>query len=218
MANTSIHSLRGELKGLQRQSTTWASFLFLSAIAMYIGCFVGAGFLKPISARIPCCLALGPLIALLFRIAHDAGHESHFTSRRLNRLAGYISILPSYHPYSVWLHFHNARHHTFTNLRSYDYLWVPLTKREYDHLFIIGRALERCYRTMLGVGLYYFYAIWWKKMLFPRRSVVTRSKLKYSVDSIIVLLFFCAQVLLLSWGANGSTELLARVVMAIVFP
>jgi fatty acid desaturase len=75
--------------------------LLLYAILSYVACFVAAVVLEPVWARIVAALALGPLSALLFRIAHDAGHGCHFRSRRLNRLTGYIAILPSYHPYRV---------------------------------------------------------------------------------------------------------------------
>ena len=100
----------------------------------YLAAFAGVLCFRDPGAVVACSAALGPLIALLFRIAHDAGHHSHFRDRRLNSLVGHLCILPSYHPYSVWLLFHNKLHHGFTNLRSRDYIWIPLSKSEYDRL------------------------------------------------------------------------------------
>ena len=218
MPRSGVLELREQLKALRVQKFSWAAFLSLSAAGSYITAFVGAAHASLFSVRLMCSLALGPLIALLFRIAHDAGHESHFTDRILNRWTGRLSILPSYHPYSVWLHFHNGRHHAFTNLKSRDYIWVPLAKRDYEHLSVGGRALERTYRTVLGVGLYYLHGVWWKKMLFPSRAVVMKAKRDYMVDSIIVLAFFCAQLSVLALGATSVADFALRFVLAIGLP
>ena len=170
--------------------------------------------------RVLCSLALGPLIALLFRIGHDAGHESHFADRRLNRWVGRLSILPSYHiPHSVWLHFHNQRFITPSpTCASATTFGVPLTHLEYDRLSVAGRALERAYRTMIGVGLYYLYAVWWRKMFFPSRVVVMKVKRDYMLDSFIVLLFFGVQLTVLATGAAGVADFAARFALAIGFP
>jgi acyl-lipid omega-6 desaturase (Delta-12 desaturase) len=210
--------LREPLKALRSQAFWWAAFLFSSAAVAYVVCFVAAAHLDLLWVRVLCSLALGPLIALLFRIAHDAGHECHFASRRLNRWTGRLSILPSYHPYSVWLHFHNGRHHAFTNLRTRDYIWVPLTKREYDELSIAGRALERAYRTGIGVGLYYLYEVCWRKMLFPSRAVAMKARRDYVFDSFIVLLFFGLQLAVLAVGATSAADFAGRFALAVGFP
>lgn len=218
MSRTGMRELREPLKALRSQTFWWAAFLFLSAVGAYVACFIGAAYADLLWMRVLCSLALGPLIALLFRIGHDAGHESHFADRRLNRWVGRLSILPSYHPYSVWLHFHNGRHHAFTNLRKRDYIWVPLTQLEYDRLSVAERALERAYRTMIGVGLYYLYAVWWRKMFFPSRVVVMKVKRDYMLDSFIVLLFFGVQLTVLAAGAAGVADFAARFALAIGFP
>lgn len=180
--------------------------------------FFGAAFADPLLLRIVCALALGPSIALLFRIAHDAGHECHFSNRRLNRIVGRLSNLAPYHAYSLWLHGHNGRHHTFTNLRDRDYIWIPLSKAEYDGLSPIGRAIARVHRTTLGVGVYYLCAIWWGKMLFPRRPFVHRIKRVHVTDSAVVIAFFCMQLAVLSIGAADAAAFVGRVLLAIVVP
>ncbi len=218
MASSAILELRQPLAALRTQSVGWAAFLSLAAAAAYMACFLGAAFLASIWLRVACSLATGPLIALLFRIAHDAGHDCHFTSRRLNRIVGRLSNLPAYHPFSLWLLFHNWRHHAFTNLKGRDYIWVPLSKEEYDRLTWAGRHMERFYRTTIGVGAYYLCAIWGRKMLFPRRRFVQKLKLVYFLDSIAVVGFFCAQLAVLSIGAHDLNQFAARVLLSIVLP
>jgi omega-6 fatty acid desaturase (delta-12 desaturase) len=218
MVARNIFVLRQPLAGLKPQSAGWAALLSLTAAATYLGCFVGAGFVESFWPRLACALALGPLIALLFRIAHDCGHESHFTGRRLNQIVGRLSNLPAYHAYSLWILFHNWRHHTFTNLKTRDYIWVPLSRQEFDQRSRFGRALERFYRTSLGVGAYYLCAIWMAKMIVPRRTFVQKIRRIHVLDSLLVLGFFCAQLGVLSIGAAGPGDFATRMLLAIVLP
>jgi len=217
-AGAEILALREPLKPLHTQSASWAALLSVAAAGGYIACFLSVGFLTSMPLRIACAAALGPLIALLFRIAHDAGHECHFRSRRLNRVVGWLSNLAPYHPFSLWLLFHNRRHHAFTNLRNRDYIWIPLSKIDYDALGLFGRARERFYRTTPGVGAYYLYAIWWKKMSFPRRADVQKMRIEYIFDSIAVLIFLGLQLAVLARGANSFKEFSLSVMLAIVLP
>jgi omega-6 fatty acid desaturase (delta-12 desaturase) len=205
------------LSGLRGQSAIWAAFLSLAAVMAYGGCFLGAAFLGSIWLRVPCALALGPLIALLFRIAHDAGHGCHFAHARLDRIVCRLSLLPPYHPYSVWILLHNLRHHAFTNLRDRDYIWIPLSKPEYDRLGVLGRVRERFYRTTLGTGAYYLCAIWWG-MITLRRTLIRKYRREYLADSMVVLAFFAAQLAVLSVGARDAGEFALNVLLAIVLP
>jgi omega-6 fatty acid desaturase (delta-12 desaturase) len=218
VVSSPVLELRQPLVALRAQPAGWAAFLSFAAATAYLACFLGAAFLGSIWLRVACSLALGPLIALLFRIAHDAGHDCHFNSRRLNRVVGQLSNLPSYHPFSLWLLFHNRCHHAFTNLKGRDYIWVPLSKEEYDRLTWAGRGMERFYRTTIGVGAYYLYAIWWSKMLFPRRHFVQKRKLRYFLDSVAVMGFFCLQLAVLSIGAQDLDQFAARVLLSIMLP
>jgi len=210
-----VLELRQPLSGLRAQSVTWASFLSLAAATAYSGCFLGAAFLDSIWLRVPCALALGPLIALQFRIAHDAGHGCHFAHFRLDRIICRLSLLPSYHPYSVWILLHNLRHHAFTNLRDRDYIWIPLSKPQYDRLGALGRLRERFYRTTLGTGAYYLCAIWWG-MVTLKRPLIRKFRREYLVDSLAVLAFFTAQLAVLSIGARDTGEPALNVLLAIV--
>jgi acyl-lipid omega-6 desaturase (Delta-12 desaturase) len=213
-----IAPLRQPLAGFKPQSWSFAALLSVAAAAAYIAAFFGAGFAPRLWLQLACGIALGPLIALLFRIAHDCGHESHLASRRLNRIVGRLSNLPCYHPYSLWILFHNWRHHTFTNLKDRDYIWVPLSKTEYNRRGPFGRALARFYRTSLGVGAYYLCAIWLGKMVSPRRATVQKMRRVYLIDCFWVLAFFLGQLAVLAIGAADPGTFAVRVLMAIVLP
>jgi omega-6 fatty acid desaturase (delta-12 desaturase) len=212
-----VLALRRPLVGLREQSAAWAALLLVAAIAAYGAAFLGAAFAGPNWLRLLCVLALGPLIALPFRLAHDAGHGSHFANPRLDRLTCRLSLLPSYHPYSVWILLHNFRHHAFTNLRDRDYIWIPLSPAGYDRLGAIGRWRERVYRTTPGAGAYYLCHIWWG-MITLRHRLIGKPRREYFADALIAVAFFLAQLVLLSVGAPGLAEFLLRVFLAIVVP
>ncbi len=211
-----ILALRQPLLLFHAQAPAWAAFLSTSAAIAYVAAFVGAGY-GPVWLQIICALALGPLIALLFRMAHDAGHGSHFAHAKLDRLTCFLSLLPSYHPHSVWLLLHNGRHHSFTNLRDNDYIWIPRSKQDYDRLSPFGRLIERIYRTTLGVGLYYLCAIW-GGMILVRPSLVRKVKRVYVRDASISAGFFILQLVLLALDRPDVGVFALRVLLAIVLP
>jgi omega-6 fatty acid desaturase (delta-12 desaturase) len=212
-----ILALRAPLAPFRGQTASWAVALSLSATAAYLVLFFGASYGGSLWLRIVSALALGPSIALLFRIAHDAGHGSHFASARLDRFVCRISLLPSYHPHSVWLLLHNGRHHSFTNLRENDYIWIPKSPQDYARLGVFGRLRERVYRTTLGVGLYYLCAIW-AGMVLVRPSLVRKLKPVYVRDALVTAGFFLAQLVALALDRPDLGTFALRVALAIVLP
>jgi omega-6 fatty acid desaturase (delta-12 desaturase) len=211
-----ILALRQPLLSLHTQAAVWAAFLSLSAGMAYAAAFFAVGY-GPLWLQVPGSAALGPLTALLFRIAHDAGHGSHFARAKLDRLVCRLSLLPSYHPHSVWILLHNGRHHAFTNLRDNDYIWIPRAKGDYDALSWPRRLLERAYRTSPGVGLYYLCVVW-AGMILLRRSLVRKIKYIYVRDALIAAGFFGLQLTMLSLDGHSLAVFALRVLLAIVFP
>lgn len=193
-AKQDIAALRRTVSALKPQRTGFALGFFLAAALAYLACFVATTALEAIWARFIMAVALGPLVALLFRIAHDAGHGCHTQSRILNRIIGQLSLMPSYHPYRFWRRFHNATHHAFTNLRGRDYIWVPLTYQEYCGLSPFRRFAERTYRSVKGVGLYYLIEIWLRQMMFARGRFMRQRDCADIIDLLITLSFATAQV------------------------
>jgi acyl-lipid omega-6 desaturase (Delta-12 desaturase) len=210
--------VRAELADLRQQSWSSAATFAGAAALAYLAAFAGVLCFRDPGAVVVCSAALGPLIALLFRIAHDAGHHSHFRDRRLNSLVGHLCILPSYHPYSVWLLFHNKLHHGFTNLRSRDYIWIPLSKSEYDRLTPVSRAAERLYRSAAGVGLYYGYVIWWRKMMRRPVSHLAISSGKARRDRMVVGLFLLCQLGAIAAASDSLQQFAALALAAVAVP
>lgn len=217
MGVSRILALRRPLAPFHTQEAAWALFLSAAATMAYALAFFAAAYAGPLWLRLMASAACGPLIALLFRIAHDAGHGSHFAHARLDRLMCRLSLLPSYHPHSVWVLLHNGRHHSFTNLRDSDYIWIPKSKAEYDALGPFGRLRERVYRTSWGVGLYYLCAIS-MGMVAVRPSLVRKVKWVYLRDALVAFAFFAAQLVLLALDRPDLGTFALRVVLAIVVP
>ena len=99
-------------------------------------------------------------IPMLFVIGHDACHQALTPRSWLNKIIGRLAMLPSWHAYAVWDYGHNGLHHGWTNLRTKDHVWTPLTKDEFDALPKWKQSMHRLYRTWWGVGLYYIVEMW----------------------------------------------------------
>ncbi len=162
----------------------------------------------------------GGMIALLFIIGHDACHGSLTPLPWLNKTLGRLAFLPSWHPFICWDLGHNRLHHSWTNLRGRDYVWAPLSKAEFDALSRWRQSLERLYRTLPGVGVYYIYEIWLKHMIFPRPSDLKRLSLRLlHADRLLVFAFIIGQIaaVIASAKAFGLSPWLS-VALAVVLP
>jgi omega-6 fatty acid desaturase (delta-12 desaturase) len=185
-----------------RRSTARGVSLFLIALAGYVLTFLVAGAVPGCPAKLLCVPLLYFFLARLALVGHDAGHGSLTARPALNRWLGRLAFLPSLHAYTSWVVSHNALHHAFTNLRGRDPMWAPLSKEEFDRLSPMRRALERCYRTPLGVALYYLVEYWWKVLLFPRGEIGARLGVRRAAlpDRLAVPVMFLAQcAALLGW-------------------
>jgi omega-6 fatty acid desaturase (delta-12 desaturase) len=212
-----ILALRKPILIFHSQTAAWAAFLTVSAGGAYLLVFAITAFAEPWWVKLPGALALGPLIALLFRMAHDAGHGSHFGHAGLDRWVCRLTLLPSYHPHSVWLLLHNGRHHSFTNLKDNDYIWIPHSKAEYDAMSSFARLLERIYRTSPGTGLYYLCVIW-AGMITVRPSLVRKVKPIHRRDALVAAGFFAAQSLVLGIDGPDLATFGLRIAATIVVP
>ena len=196
--------LRQALRAMRTKSTLKASLIFLADVALYAGFTWGAlASEKPVTAFAFGTLS-GVAIAMLFVVGHDACHGSFTGSRALNGAIGRLAFLPSLTPFGAWDREHNRTHHVYTNFKSRDVIWAPFSKAEYDALPRWRRWLERCYRTPLGVGLYYAAEIWWKLLIRPRRGS--------GLLSDYLICYGYALCLIAAGCAFGSTALLAGVV------
>jgi omega-6 fatty acid desaturase (delta-12 desaturase) len=97
----------------------------------------------------------GTALTGLFVVAHDCGHRTFSTSRRVNDLIGHLALLPLLYPFHGWRIKHN-QHHTYTNQIELDNAWRPLGVAEYRSLDPVTRA---AYRFARGWGWWFASAI-----------------------------------------------------------
>ena len=157
-------------------------------------------------------------IARLFVIGHDACHGSYTPNKTLNKWIGRIAFLPSLTPFSLWEIGHNLAHHGFTNLKGRDYVWTPLSPEEWALLDRRRRVLERIYRTPWGLGAYYLFEIWWKRLYFPGIGATIARRSHCIADNVLVTAFLGCE-LAGAWAlAPGGAALAAAIAWAVVVP
>lgn len=147
----------------------------------------------------------GMVISGLFIIGHDAAHGALFRSKRLNRLVGVVSMLPSWHVYEGWVLGHNRIHHAYTVREGFDFVWHPYTPEQYAAMSTIGRLRHRFEWSWIGAGAYYLREVWWHKMIVgtpPARWAAAVRR-----DRIIVWTFVGIAALALGalgWAMDGT--------------
>ena len=169
-AADSDRRLRDQIRPLRGKSTVRALAIAAIDVSFYIISFTMA--VRHADSWLGVAFGLLTAVATgtLFVVGHDACHGSFTGSPILNAWIGRIVFLPSLTPFSPWDTVHNQTHHPYTNLKTYDYVWAPFSKAEFDRLPAWRRGLERIYRSVPGVGLYYWVEIWCRHLLFPRNA------------------------------------------------
>jgi omega-6 fatty acid desaturase (delta-12 desaturase) len=131
-------------------------------------------------------IANGILIGMLFVVGHDASHGSYVPDRRANQVIARLAFLPSAHSASLWNVVHNRIHHGKTNLKGFDYVWAPMSKKEYDRVSPARRFLERIYRGPFGPLIYYYGAFWPRRVLLPIAQESRASWRSHLPDTLLV--------------------------------
>jgi omega-6 fatty acid desaturase (delta-12 desaturase) len=204
-----ITEIRAGLKQFQCKSNALALSLFGFEAALYVAFFI-ALVVVPASwlVKLPISVLLGVITTRLFILGHDAAHGSLAESRFINAFMGRLALLPSLHPFSLWVVGHNRVHHSFTNLKGRDFIWIPFSPTEYRRLPRWRQRCERFYRSIYGFGIYYLIEIWWK-YLSPKGLKALKVMLPiFWVDIGLVVTFFAAEIII----ARGA------VIVAVIIP
>lgn len=204
--------IRAWLAPIVDRNTAFALALLALDIALFGALVTGVVLLPSIWLKALAGGAAGFVIGRLFIIGHDACHQSYTPHRRLNRWIGRVAFLPSLTPYSLWDVGHNVVHHGFTNLKSRDFVWQPLTPAEYAALSPSRRWLERVYRSGWAPGLYYFIEMWWLRMFFPSPRYLPSRRGIFMADSLLALVAGLAWIAALSWAAMATDQSVAWIV------
>ncbi len=216
--------LSKEVSAIGKRSTVKGLCLFAFDCALYVVLLCGVVMAESVGLRLLLAIATGFGIGFLFLIGHDACHNSLTPHKRLNRVVGSLAFLPSLTTFSLWALGHNQTHHRYTNLKTRDYVWRPLSKPEYDRASRWSRWEYRFYRTPVGCLFYYLVDIWWRRLFFYELTVSKKSI--YSQDRVLVSGFAVAQVVfvfgvhLLTRGGvlPGPAEAMWLVLTALVLP
>ncbi len=172
---------------LQRRSFFKASVVLASSTLIYL--FAASLFLLSPWWLMPfTSLLLGVAGNVLFVIAHDSAHNSFTPIGWLNAIIARCCFFPAWHCYSGWIHAHNHVHHGWTNLRTKDYVWAPITKCEYDHLSPWNQWRVRFYRSVLGFAFYYLIEINIKKICMLQPEVRnTKVRRMWMLDNLLLV-------------------------------
>jgi omega-6 fatty acid desaturase (delta-12 desaturase) len=164
-------------------------------------------------------------IPMLFIIGHDACHQALTPRSWLNKLLGRLAMLPGWHAYAVWDYGHNSLHHGWTNVRTRDLVWTPLSRDEYAALSPVRRWMHRMYRTWWGVGPYYLIEMWMKFGMTQAKVKTARTNRLFWMDRLSVTAFAILQFALVIFvtdrtglGANWWLVSLGLVMIGIIVP
>ena len=200
--NLRAGDVRAKIPAAARQrSTAKGLLLFAVGAGLYLGTLLATVLAPWWPLKLLFSLANAFFLATLFVIGHDACHEAFVPSRWLNALLGRIAFLPSWHSFAGWENAHNHVHHAWTNLRHKDFVWMPLSKEEYDRLPAWRRAMHRFYRSLPGLGAYYFLEIYFPKILFPTQEYRGRKTAwRFLADDLLVAAFVVLQAAFLAYA------------------
>jgi omega-6 fatty acid desaturase (delta-12 desaturase) len=221
-----VKEVRANMGDDARAKSTFKGVLFVVLSLLpyalgYAGFFALDGWwLKALSAAL-----MTMALPMLFIVGHDACHQSLTPHRWLNKLIGRLTMVPTWHAYSVWDLGHNGMHHGWTNVRSKDFTWTPLSKADYDALTPVGRFMQRKYRTWWGVGFYYIVEIWTKYGMTGAKPQTPRMNVLFWADRLSVVAWTVAvttAVLLLTdrtgLGANPLLVSAGLVTLGVIVP
>lgn len=215
---------RTELRTLHSRSTFAGLGFFALDMTAFVACTL-CSLRGAIGYRLGCAVAAGLFMALLFVVGHDACHQALTPRRWVNRFIGTLAFLPSLHPYSLWDLAHNRIHHKFTNRRGLDYVWEPLSPSEFWRLPTFARLKYQFYRTPVGHFFYYLSEIWWRKLLWPKASVLGGYRREHFLDLCLVTVWIACWPLAMSvfaGRADGSrmiyTSVFLDVTISLVLP
>ncbi len=156
--------------------------------------------------------------SMLFIVGHDACHGNLVPHDGLNRWIARLAFMPSLHPLESWRFSHNALHHSRTNVRGGDIVFVPFSRAEYLALPLWRRAAERFWRSLAGVWLFYFCTVYipYEIGLARQRLKCERAWARFRLDRVLVISYLIGMAVVLSMFADAGA--LAGVGFGLLLP
>lgn len=134
-------------------------------------------------------LVSGIATATMFVWAHDAAHGAIFKSSRVAEWLGTLFMLPSLNIYRMWSYGHNKVHHGFNSFSPIDWIWRPLTSKQYHELSGFQRLLYRIERNFFTCAFHYLRRVWWEGMLKFNPGKDKKQRQYYRNGKIVSLLY-----------------------------
>jgi omega-6 fatty acid desaturase (delta-12 desaturase) len=216
-----VREIRAHFDQRAKSKSTFKGLaLFIVSLVPYAAGYAGFFLLPGWPLRILSAAVLTVAIPMLFIVGHDACHQALTPRSWLNKVVGRICFLPSWHAYSVWDYGHNSLHHGWTNVRTRDLVWTPLSAQEYAGLSRLGRLLNRLYRTAWGVGLYYLIEMWIKFGMTQAKVKTAKTNRLFWADRFSVVAFLIVQIaavlLLTNRAGLGSHSVVVSALLLLI--
>jgi acyl-lipid omega-6 desaturase (Delta-12 desaturase) len=184
---------------------TWKGMLYAARDTLvYAAILTGLALTDSGWLLVPLWILSAFIVSGLFILGHDAAHGALFKSKRLNGVMGRLLMLPSLHVYESWVFGHNRLHHGHTARQGADFVWHPITRKDWDALSPLQRVLVRFEWSWLGAGVYYARNIWFKMIRYQQPDSLAK---KVHRDQVWVGLFALAMtvgMIALGWQAYGT--------------
>lgn len=127
----------------------------------------------------------GTALTGFFVIAHDCGHRSFSTNRRVNDIVGHLFLLPILYPFHGWRIKHN-QHHAFTNQIEMDNAWRPLSPEQYRGL---STRIRAAYRFARGWGWWFASAVHQFNLHFKPELFKEKDRPDIRLSATVVIAF-----------------------------
>jgi acyl-lipid omega-6 desaturase (Delta-12 desaturase) len=221
-----VRDVRGNFdEHAHRKSTFKGLALFVVSLIPYIAGYWGFLALPGWPLKLLSAALFTAAIPALFIIGHDACHQALTPHSWLNKIVGRLAMLPGFHAYAVWDYGHNSLHHSWTNVKTKDLVWTPLSKEEYDGLPPLYRWVHRRYRTWWGVGPYYMIEMWIKFGMTMAKVKSPKTNRLFWADRLSVVVFAIAQIVIVlaltnraGLGASPFAVTLGLLALGVVIP
>ena len=124
-----------------------AVFWYLFDLAFFITGVLMVFSSHSVLMRLAGGLVMGVAAAMMFVWAHDAAHGTLFKSKRVAEIMGTVFMLPALSVFRLWIYGHNKVHHGFTSFSPIDWIWRPLSPKQYNELSLLQKLLYRITNT-----------------------------------------------------------------------